>query len=254
MVNIAPIALLCMLALLAMTTLLYRGEVFGARERLSPALVAQMERGARIRNGPLLRKAGVVGLVTMLLFFVGDFFGLPPSVIALTGAAALIVWVRPDMHHMLREVDWTTLVFFIAIFVVVGGLEATGVITSVAGAIGELAGGNLVLAAVLMIWVPGVASALVANIPFTVAALPIADYLTATIAGADNLVLYWALILGADLGGNATYLGSAPNIVAVGLMAQAGYRISFGRFARDGVPVTLVTLLLATGWLLLRYL
>lgn len=253
LVNMAPIAILCMIVLLAMTTMLYRREFFGTKERLAPDMVAQMEAGARITDAPLLLKAGLVGMLTLILFFVGDRFGLPPSVIALTGAAVLITWVRPDMHHMLHEVDWTTLVFFIGIFVVVGGLEESGVIGWVAGAVGNLAGGDLTLAAILMVWVPGIASALVANIPFTVAALPIADYLTATIAGAENGVLYWALILGADLGGNATYLGSAPNMVALGLLASGGYRLSFGRFVRDGVPVTAVTLLLATVWLLIVY-
>jgi Na+/H+ antiporter NhaD/arsenite permease-like protein len=253
LVNMAPIAILCMIALLVMTTLLYKREFFGAKEPLAPDMVAQMEAGARITDAPLLHKAGLVGLLTMVLFFVGDWFDLPPSVIALAGAAVLIVWVRPDMHRMLREVDWTTLVFFIGIFIVVGGLEETGVITWVAGAVSELAGGNLTLATILMVWVPGIASGIVANIPFTVAALPIADYLTATIPGAENGILYWALILGADLGGNATYLGSAPNMVAVGLLTQAGYRLSFGRFMRDGVPVTVITLLLATIWLLIRY-
>jgi Na+/H+ antiporter NhaD/arsenite permease-like protein len=253
LVNMAPIAILCMIALLAVTTLLYVREFLGARQRLSPAMVAQLETSAKITDAPLLRKAALVGVFTLILFFVGDWFDLPPSVIALAGAAVLVVWVRPDMHHMLRQVDWTTLVFFIAIFVVVGGLEATGVIGWLAGVIGDLAGDNLTLATVLMIWVPGIASGVVANIPFTVAALPIADFLTATIPGAENQVLYWALILGADLGGNATYLGSAPNMVAIGLLAQAGYRLSFGRFVRDGVPVTVITLLMATVWLLIRY-
>jgi Na+/H+ antiporter NhaD/arsenite permease-like protein len=253
LVNMAPIAILCMIVLLGLISLLYRREFSGAKERLSPALVAQLEAGARITDAPLLRKAGLVGLVTMILFFAGDVFGLPPSVIALTGAAFLVAWVRPDMYRMLREVDWTTLVFFIGIFSLVGGLEAAGVIDWVAGIIGDLAGGNPTLATVLMVWVPGIASGIVANIPFTVAALPIADFLTASIPGAGNQVLYWALILGADLGGNATYLGSAPNMVALGLLAQAGYRLSFGRFMRDGVPVTLATLLLATLWLLVRY-
>lgn len=253
LVNMAPIAILCMIALLAMTTLLYVREFLGARQRLSPAMVAQLETSAKITDAPLLRKAALVGVFTLILFFVGDWFDLPPSVIALAGAAVLVVWVRPDMHHMLRQVDWTTLVFFIAIFVVVGGLEATGVIGWLAGVIGDLAGDNLTLATVLMIWVPGIASGVVANIPFTVAALPIADFLTATIPGAENQVLYWALILGADLGGNATYLGSAPNMVAIGLLAQAGYRLTFGRFVRDGVPVTVITLLMATVWLLVRY-
>jgi Na+/H+ antiporter NhaD/arsenite permease-like protein len=92
------------------------------------------------------------------------------------------------------------------------------------------------------------------NIPFTIAALPIADLLSATIPAAKgDPALYWALIFGADFGGNMTYLGGAGNIVAVGLLAQAGYRMTFGRFMRDGVPVTVATLLVATVWLLIRY-
>ena len=253
MVHMAPVALLCMAILLLLMTLLYRRDYSGASAHVSPALERQMEAGARIADRSLLSKALLVGLLTMLLFFVGDLVDLPPSVIALTGAAALIAWVRPDMHRMLREVDWTTLVFFIGIFIVVGALEATGLIDRVAAAIGELAGERLDAAAVLMVWVPGVASGFVDNIPFTVAALPIADFLTGSIPGAENKVLYWALILGADLGGNATYLGSAPNIVAVGLLAQAGYRLSFGRFLRDGALVTAATLVIATVWLLVRY-
>ncbi len=254
LVNMAPIAILCMIPLLIIISLLYRRELAGGKKQFSPALMTRLEADALITDIPLLRKAGLVGLLMMILFFAGDLFGgIPPSVIALSGAAILVAWVRPDMHRMLREVDWTTLIFFISIFVIVGGLEATGVIAWIAGIIGDLAGDMLKTATILMVWVPGVASGIVANIPFTVASLPIADFLTATIPGAENMVLYWALILGADLGGNATILGSAPNIVAVGLLGQAGYRLSFGRFVRDGVPVTIATLLLATAWLLVRY-
>jgi Na+/H+ antiporter NhaD/arsenite permease-like protein len=253
LVNMAPIALLCMVVLVAATLWLYRREFGGARARPPLRLVDQLQAGAVISDVPLLRKAGGVGLVTVVCFFVGDLFALPPSVIALAGAAVLVAWVRPDMRRMLREVDWTTLVFFIGIFVLVGGLESAGVIGRIANSIRHLAGDSATLATVLMIWVPGVASAIVANIPFTAAALPIADLLTHSITGSGNLILYWALILGADLGGNATYLGSAPNIVAVGLLAQAGYRLSFGRFMRDGVLVTVLTLLLSTLWLLLVY-
>jgi Na+/H+ antiporter NhaD/arsenite permease-like protein len=254
LVNMAPIAILCMIPFLIIIRFLYRNEFAGAKDQYSPALVARLEDDAQITNIPLLRKAGLVGFLMMVLFFTGEYFGgIPPSVVALSGAAILVAWVRPDMHRMLREVDWTTLIFFISIFIIVGGLEATGVIAWVAGIISDLAGDNLQLATVLMVWIPGVASGIVANIPFTVAALPIADFLSASITGADNLVVYWALILGADLGGNTTILGSAPNIVAVGLLGQAGYRLTFGRFMRDGVPVTISTLLLATIWLLVRY-
>lgn len=254
LVNMAPIAILCMIPFLIIISFLYRRELADAKEQFSPALIARLEADALITDVPLLRKAGLVGLLMMILFFAGDYFGgIPPSVIALSGAALLVAWVRPDMHRMLREVDWTTLIFFISIFIIVGGLEATGVISWIAGIIGDLAGESLKMATVFMVWIPGVASGIVANIPFTVASLPIADFLNGMIPGAENMVLYWALILGADLGGNATILGSAPNIVAVGLLGQVGYRCSFGRFMRDGVPVTIVTLLLATMWLLVRY-
>jgi len=254
LVNMAPIAILCMIPLLIIISFLYKREFAGAEEQFSPALVAQLEADSHITDFPLLRKSGLVGLLMMILFFTGDYFGgIPPSVVALSGAAILVAWVRPDIHRMLREVNWTTLIFFIGIFVIVGGLKATGVITWTARIIGALAGNNLKMATVLMVWIPGVASGIVDNIPFTVASLPIADFLTSTISGAENMILYWALILGADLGGNATILGSAPNIVAVGLLGQAGYRLSFGRFMRDGVPVTIATLLLATIWLLTRY-
>ncbi len=254
LVEMAPIAILCMIPFLLIISFLYRRDLAGAKEQFSPALLARLEADAHITNFPLLRKAGLVGVLMIILFFTGDYFGgIPPSVIALSGAAILVAWVRPDMHRMLHEVDWTTLIFFISIFIIVGGLEATGVIAWLAGIIGDLAGDSLKMATILMVWIPGVASSIVANIPFTVASLPIADFLTATIPGAENGVLYWALILGADLGGNATILGSAPNIVAVGLLSQAGYRLGFGRFMRDGVPVAIATLLLATVWLLIRY-
>jgi Na+/H+ antiporter NhaD/arsenite permease-like protein len=253
-VQAAPVVLVSLALLLGLSVLLYRRELATARGKVLPALVSQMEAEAQISDVGLLRKSVVVGLVTLVLFFVGDKVNLPPSVIALTGATWLMVWVRPDMHRMLREVDWTTIFFFIGIFVLVGGLEKGGVIDWLATAVARLAGSSLTLATCLITWVSGLVSGVVDNIPYTVAALPVADHLTSTVPAAQgSSVLYWALIFGADLGGNATPIGSAANIVAVGLLAQAGYRIGFGRFLRDGLLVTTATLLVATVWLLIRY-
>ena len=253
-IEAAPVIVVSLLVVVGLSAWLNRRELAGAKRRLSPALVAQMETGARISDLPLLRKAGLVGLVTLFLFFAGELFDLPPSVGAMTGATLLIVWVRPDMQRMMREVDWTTLFFFIGIFIIVGGVEQAGVIDWLAQAIGRLAGDSLSLATILMVWMSGVVSGIVDNIPFTIAALPIADLLSTTIPAAKGSpALYWALIFGADFGGNMTYLGGAGNIVAVGLLAQAGYRMRFGRFMRDGILVTVATLLVATVWLLIRY-
>lgn len=254
-INMVPIALICMVALIFITRFLYREEYLKEGRAISSVLIERLEQDSSIKNRKILYKSLIVGALTFFSFFASDRFGqMPPSVVAIAGAALLIAWVRPDMYRMLREVDWTTLLFFIGLFIVVGAMDATGAIGWAASRITILAGESANLAAMLTLWFSGFASAIVANIPFTVAALPVADLLTQTIpAAADSGIVYWSLILGADLGGNATYLGSAPNIVAVGLLAQAGYRLSFGRFLRDGLPVTLITLFLSSLYVILRY-
>jgi Na+/H+ antiporter NhaD/arsenite permease-like protein len=255
LVNMAPVAILCMVALVVINRFQYRQEYGGGRKTISRSLVEKLRAESGIVNRATLYKALIVGTFMFILFFIADFLNhMPPGVVALSGAAILIVWVRPDMHSMLHEVDWTTLIFFICLFIVVGGMEATGAIGWLATRILLLAGDSITRATLLVTWVSGIASGIVANIPFTVAILPVVDFLSANLPGAaESRILDWALILGADLGGNSTYLGSAPNIVAVGLLAQAGYRMTFGRFMRDGVPVTIVTLIIASIWLLLRY-
>ena len=255
MANMLPIVLLCTVAVILVVRWLYREELTGEVNTESAALMDKLRSDSQIANPNTLRKAIVIGCFIMIGFVTADQFNnMPPGVVAFSGAALLIAWVRPDMSRMIREVDWTTLLFFIALFVVVGGMEATGAIQWLATRIAVIAGQSADRAALLTAWVSAAASAIVANIPFTVAALPVADFLTQTVPGAASSgIIYWALVLGADLGGNATILGSAPNIVAIGLLAQAGYRLSFKRFARDGMIVTIITLVLASLWLLVRY-
>jgi Na+/H+ antiporter NhaD/arsenite permease-like protein len=201
----------------------------------------------------LLRKSLFLFGITLILFFVEDFFHMPPAVVAILGSTALLLWVRPNVSEMLREVDWTTLVFFMSLFMIVGGVQEVGLIQLIAESVKNLAGDSLLLAALLIIWVSAIASAVVANIPFTAAIVPVTVFLTQTLPGAENNVLYWALALGAGLGGNATYIGSAPNIVAAGIMDRAGFRLKFEDFSRVGVPVTFVTILIPMLWILVRY-
>jgi len=253
--NMLPIVIACTLAVLVVVWFLYREELKQQANSGSTTLLEKLRLDSEIQNRETLLKAIAIGLLILIGFVLADqFSNMPPGVVAFSGAALLIALVRPDMSRMIREVDWTTLLFFIGLFIVVGGMETTGAIQWLATRIAVIAGQNADRAALLTTWVSAIASAIVANIPFTVAALPVADYLTQTISGASGSgIIYWGLVLGADLGGNATILGSAPNIVAIGLLAQAGYRLSFKRFARDGIIVTLITLALASIWLLVRY-
>jgi Na+/H+ antiporter NhaD/arsenite permease-like protein len=251
--HMLPIAVLGMIILILMTRWLYRKEFGKERTSASHPLVKQLETGARITDGALLTKSLILFGITMLLFFVEDLFHMPPAVVAILGSTALLLWVRPDVGEMLHEVDWTTLVFFMCLFMMVGGVQEVGLIQIIAESVKRMAGENLLVATLLVIWVSAVASAVVANIPFAAAMVPVTVYLTHTIPGAGNNVLYWALALGAGLGGNATYIGSAPNIVAAGILDRAGFRLTFGDFSKVGVPVTFVTILVPTLWILLRY-
>ncbi len=256
LVNMAPVAILCMFALLIFNRIQYRKEYANEHREMSSALVEKLASEAQIEDHPTLYKSLVIGVIIFGLFFAAAFFDqMPPSVVALGGAAVLIAWVRPDINNMLKEVDWTTLIFFIGLFIIVGAMDASGAIAQMAAYVLTLAGKSLARASLIMLWVSGLISGIVANIPYTLAALPIVDLMSASLpGGTENRIIYWALILGADLGGNATYLGSAPNIVAVGLLAQAGYKLTFKRFMRDGVPVTIITLIIASIYLILHYL
>jgi Na+/H+ antiporter NhaD/arsenite permease-like protein len=251
--HMLPIAVMGMILLLFMTRWLYRTEFGGEGSSASGTLVKQLEAGAQITDPILLRKSLLLFGVTMVLFFAEDLFHMPPAVVAILGSTALLLWVRPDVGEMLREVDWTTLVFFMCLFMMVGGVQEVGLIQVIAESVQNIAGDNLLLATLLVVWVSAFASAIVANIPFAAAMVPVTVYLTHTIPGAENNVLYWALALGTGLGGNATYIGSAPNIVAAGVLDRAGFRLKFADFSKVGVPVTFVTLLVPTLWILLRY-
>ena len=251
--NMLPIAVMGMLILLLMTRWLYRDEFGQQKKPPSDALIAQLEAGAEITDRPLLIKSLILLSITLGLFFTADAFGMPPAVVAILGSSALLLWVRPNVSEMLREVDWTTLVFFMALFMLVGGIQEVGLIQLIAEFVKNMAGDSLLLAVLLVVWVSAIASAVVANIPFTAAIVPVTVFLTQTLPGAENNVLYWALALGAGLGGNATYIGSAPNIVAMSIMDRAGFRIKFGEFSRVGALVTFVTVLVPTIWILVRY-
>jgi len=253
LIHMGPIAVIATITLIAVIYVIYRRDYTAARKAPSPALLARLEKDAQITDPLTLKRSLLVLGAMVALFFISEQLGMPPSVVGLIGATALLVWVRPNVEQMLNEVDWTTLVFFISLFMVVGGVQEVGLIQWIADLIAGIAGANLLVASQAVIWLSAIASAIVNNIPFTTAALPIAAFLTRTIPGAGNNVLYWSLSLGANMGGNATYIGSAPNVVAVGILDRAGYRVTFVDWLKVGIPATFATVLVPTIWLWIRY-
>jgi Na+/H+ antiporter NhaD/arsenite permease-like protein len=217
-------------------------------------LLEKLAEQARITEPGHLRKAGVIGAGMIALFVLGEQIHLLPAVTALLGATALLVWIRPDIEEMIEAVDWTTLVFFIALFIVVGAIQEVGLISFIADGIGRLVGTNLLLAMLSVTWLSAVLSTVIANIPFTAAMLPVIGYLTAVVPGADSKVSFYCLSVGSAMGGNGSLIGASANMVTAGIAERSGHAISYAYFFRKGFPALLVTVALATIWLLLRFL
>jgi Na+/H+ antiporter NhaD/arsenite permease-like protein len=161
--------------------------------------------------------------------------------------------VAPDIEEMMQVVDWTTLVFFIALFMGVGALEEVGLISMIATSIGDLVGGSLTAAILILVWSAALLSGLIDNIPFAAAMLPVVGYLTRTVPGAESGVLWYALSVGAAMGGNSTLIGSSPNLVTAGISERAGYRITYMEFLKVGLPATILTVIVGTVWLFIRF-
>ncbi|MBA9005191.1 SLC13 family permease [Thermomonospora cellulosilytica] len=173
--------------------------------------------------------------------------------VALLGAGLLVAATKVTTEQALEEVEWPTLVFFMGLFVMVGGLVETGVIGEISTAAADATEGRLGFAAMLLLWASAALSAIVDNIPYVATMSPIVADL-ANQAGADGQVLWWALAFGADLGGNATAIGASANVVVLGIAARNGHPISFWTFTRYGLIVTVLTIALTTPYLRLRYL
>jgi Na+/H+ antiporter NhaD/arsenite permease-like protein len=154
---------------------------------------------------------------------------------------------------MIEAVDWTTLVFFMSLFIVVGAIQEVGLISLIADMIGNLIGNNLALAMFVVTWVSALLSMIIANIPFTAAMLPVIAYLTLIIPGAESKVLFYCLSIGAAMGGNGSLIGASANMITAGIAERAGYRITYSYFLRKGFPALLVTVSLALLWLYLRF-
>jgi len=231
----------------------YRKDLKTEGEGISPRLYEMLKERGQIENPDALRKSGVVFAFILVGFVVGEQFHVVPAVPALIGATALLVWLRPDVQRMILSVDWTTLVFFMALFMVVGAVQEVGVISFIAEGISLIVGESLPLAIFVMVFGVGTLSVVVANIPLAASMLPVADFLSLSVPGADSKVLYYALSMGAAMGGNGTLIGAEANLVTAGITAQAGRPIAFGSFLKVGLPVTFLTLIIGYIWLLIRF-
>lgn len=212
--------------------------------------VMELDAKASISDMAELKRTLPVLGGTIVLFFLHQYIHIEPATIALSGAAVCMLVTRIPIEQVLEKIEWTTLFFFIGLFVMVGALEVTGALEHVGDAIQSMTDGNRNAELVSIIWFSSVIGGIVDNIPLTTAMIPVVEQIKGD--SGDN-AYWWALSLGACFGGNLTMVSAAANVAAAGLADRAGQPISFFGFMKIGLPVTLISTLLATAYILLRY-
>ncbi len=191
-------------------------------------------------------------LLVVALIVTHDKSGMSMALIGCTAAGLTLLAARSQIPHIIKGVDWRTLLFFLGLFITVGGLEATGMLEKLANYIGDASGGSILIVIPFILWISAFASAIVDNIPFAATMVPVIKNLSYT-QGFSLKTLAWTLALGTDIGGNATPIGASANVVGTAIAEREGYPISWGRFCKYTIPATIMVLVLCNLYLALRY-
>ncbi len=252
LIHMAPIVAIVLIVFVALIPLIFRGSFDVDPARVEDVMTLN-EREA-IQDPRLLIKCGAV-LVAVFAAFVGhSVVHIEPSVVALLGAGVLVLISRLEQRDYLGSVEWETLLFFAGLFIMVGALVKTGVVEELARSATEITGGNGLLTTMLILGISAPVSGIIDNIPFTATMTPIVSELATSVTNlADPNVLWWALALGADFGGNLTAIGASANVVMLGIARRADHPISFWEFTRKGALITVVSIVLSAVYLWLRY-
>lgn len=248
-VNTGPVVLVILAVFVGIFALMYRGGLHVESENMEK--VMSLDEKLAIKNVSLLRKSVIMILLVVVGFVFHAQLGIESATVALTAAGVMLLIGGQDAEDVILGVEWSTILFFIGLFVVVGGLNSTGVISMLANAMLGLVGDNQVLAIVLLLWASALISAFLDNIPFVATLIPMIQ--TMQQGGMDVQPLWWALSLGACLGGNGSLIGASANVVLAGVSAKNGYPITFVGYLKKGFPMMLLSVAICTVYLLIRF-
>ena len=247
----APLVLLVLAVIIPFLVFFFRRELINSPEARES--VMRLDEREFLKDLVLLRKSLIVLTLVMIAFVLHTVLHLEPSIVALFGAGVLSAISGLKPRDYLQDVEWPTLIFFIGLFIMVGALVNVGALGEFAEFLKEFFGDDAQLASMAIIGISALLSGIVDNIPYVASMTPVVAELSQNLIGRQENVLWWSLAFGADFGGNATIIGASANVVAIGLAARAGYKISFWKFARSGVLVTAISIAMVYPYILLRY-
>lgn len=247
-INLGFVVIVILISLIICFKLIYKKEINNGTNEVA---ITSLDENKAIQDKPLLYKSIVVLFLILLGFIFHSRLNIESSIVALSGACIMLVIGKQDAGEIINSVEWSTIIFFIGLFIVVGGISESGVIKNLASYLIELTNGNTTYTMCIILWVSAIISSFLDNIPFVATLIPL--ILTMQAQGMNVMPLWWATSLGACLGGNGTLIGASANVVLANIGEKHGYDISFKKYFRLGFPVMLLTIFISTIYLLLRY-
>ena len=244
-----PIVVIVMAASIITFRFIYKKGLSVAPEKME--LIMRMDEKEEIRDRVLFVKSIVMICLVALAFMMHDTLGLKTSIIALSCAALMIMIGGQDVEETVHDVEWPTIVFFAFLFIVVGGLEKVGIIHMMAEGMINATGSHYVVLMIVILWVSAICSAVLDNIPFVATLIPLIQTMSAE--GIDVWPLWWAVSIGACFGGNGTIIGASANVVLTGISNRRGHPITFMDYLKIGLPLMLLSIILATAYLLVLF-
>ena len=248
-INTGSVIVIIMAVTVLIYYFMYRSRISVVRENMQK--VMELDEDRSIKDKPLLIKSVIMTVVVVIGFVFHSQLQVESATVALFAAGFMLVFGKQDAEEIILGVEWSTILFFIGLFVVVGGLQKSGVISSLAEVMISFVGDNQALGIIIILWVSAIISSFLDNIPFVATLIPL--ILTMESSGVDVAPLWWALSLGACLGGNGTLIGASANVVLAGVSAKNGYPITFMQYTKVGFPLMLISIVISMVYLLLRF-
>ncbi|CVK18081.1 SLC13 family permease [Sporomusa sphaeroides] len=249
-INLAPISIIVLAVTIALLLLIYRKDLH--IDEKNREAILQLDCKEEIKDWQLLRKSLAVLALTIVAFVLHGYLQLESATIALSGAVLLMLVSRAAPEEVLTEVEWPTIFFFVGLFVLVGGLKATGVIGELAQWSLSVTKGDLLQTSVLVLWVSAIASAFIDNIPFVATMIPMLQEM-GQLSGMNLEPLWWSLALGACLGGNGTLIGASANVIVAGIAEKNGIRLYFIQYLKIAFPLMIISIIFCHIYVVLRY-
>ncbi len=248
--ELTPVILVIMCVVLTILAFIFRKKLHASQDKMDE--VAKIDNSHTITDKALMIRSTLILALVILGFMLHDVTHIETCVVAMLGASILLIFEKPN--EILQDVEWNTIFFFIGLFIIIGGLEASGGIKLMAEWILKVTQGSQAATSMIILWASGVISGIIDNIPYTATMAPMLVEIEKTMGATYAYPLWWALSLGACLGGNMTIIGAAANVIVSENAAKSGHPISFMRFLKYGVGVVAISLTISTVYIYFRFL